>query len=812
MLKDVVKRALVALLMLFLLVFSSQSVSALTRIRDNTDISAINLYQLTLTRENMEVVSKDSSVIEQVIPANGSYPKDSTLFSLRVDKSQNTQTFTKPIVLKFANAGVVYGKTVDVYVTVNSVTTHLVNRNADYQNSSKTNLAFLTVDENWGTKSIQIMDYIDVTHPNINDNVHQAYWFDADVTAEFRYQDGSEMDLKMVMTPSDIDVINPANTSLRESFSLYDMDSTVGKIVMNNNNNLNEATVGNKTTWTPTNPSGTSGSWAEHNVTGMAVRSNSGSMTFSYGTTAVCGGLFGFYTEIPSKTPVKEVDTTETPSAVGKQITYTTHYTMPVPGKDVIGNLDSMKMSDTFDERLDFQSLTVQLDGNTLSEGTDYTKSVDGQTVTVTIAKQHLTAGNGGKEYTIVYNTVTNSKILQDGADITNRVLQEVDNVPSYSNTVTTKVLFKKTHEYKSGVSGKDLPQAVLDLLPPDVENIANGTRVTPDPPKDNKTKVSTADGNWVFQGYDKDFEVIDSKDAHFIGTWVLEEFPTPSKTVSNSAGDSIDGKQAKPGDILTYTISYTNTTDEDRQVTITDTIPDLTEYVDGSADQSGVYANGKVTWTQTVVKDATWTVSFRVKVKDTANGEVITNTAQVSDGLRDIDTNPTKNPTPTKPVKDVLDDTNTSIDGKQVKAGQVLTYSVTYKNTTGESQEVTITDTIPAHTSYVDGSADYSGTYANNTVTWTQTVADGASLTVTFKVKVDDDVNDDLVENTAQVLVGGNTVNTNTTKNPTPKQFLLPKTGGAGTLMYLLIGSLVTLSFALLQMVYRRKAVRKGY
>lgn len=531
-----------------------------------------------------------------------------------------------------------------------------------------------------------------------------------------------------------------------------------------------------------------------------------------YDSTASCGILLNFFTEKLPQEPTKSVDKSEVPSAVGQELTYTANFTMPVPGVDVIGNLDSMKMMDTFDDRLDFQSLTVQLGGTTLTQGSDYTLDVDGQTVTVTINKKFLIKGNAGSNYTITYKTVTNSKILQNGEEITNKVVQLVDNVSSYSNTVTTKVLFKKTHEYKSGVSGKDLPQAVLDLLPPDVENIANGTRVTPDPPKNNKTKVSTADGNWVFQGYDKDFEVIDSKDAHFIGTWVLEEFPTPSKTVSNSAGDSIDGKQAKPGDILTYTISYTNTTDEDRQVTITDTIPDLTEYVDGSADQSGVYANGKITWTQTVVKDATWTVSFRVKVKDTANGEVITNTAQVSDGLRNIDTNPTKNPTPTKPVKDVLDDTNTSIDGKQVKAGQVLTYSVTYKNTTGESQEVTITDTIPAHTSYVDGSADYSGTYANNTVTWTQTVADGASLTVTFKVKVDDDVNDDLVENTAQVLVGGNTVNTNTTKNPTPKQFLLPKTGGAGTLMYLLIGSLVTLSFALLLMVYRRKAVRKGY
>ena len=81
-----------------------------------------------------------------------------------------------------------------------------------------------------------------------------------------------------------------------------------------------------------------------------------------------------------------------------------------------------------------------------------------------------------------------------------------------------------------------------------------------------------------------------------------------------------------------------------------------------------------------------------------------------------------------------------------------MLTYSVTYTNTTNTARDVTITDVIPEHTTYVDGSADNGGTYdpATRTVTWTQNVASGDTLTVTFQVKVNKGEKDVTVVNTA--------------------------------------------------------------
>jgi pilin isopeptide linkage protein/uncharacterized repeat protein (TIGR01451 family)/uncharacterized repeat protein (TIGR02543 family) len=124
------------------------------------------------------------------------------------------------------------------------------------------------------------------------------------------------------------------------------------------------------------------------------------------------------------------------------------------------------------------------------------------------------------------------------------------------------------------------------------------------------------------------------------------------------------------------------------------------------------------------------------------------------------------------KPTKDVFQssDTSTSIDGDTVKAGDELLYKITYKNTTASAQTVTITDSIPDNSTYVDDSADHNGTYSNGKLTWSDTtVADGESMTVSFKVKVKAS-DGTVLKNKAVVNDGTNTYTTNVTKNPTPE------------------------------------------
>ncbi|WP_150263562.1 GbpC/Spa domain-containing protein [Parvimonas micra] len=252
---------------------------------------------------------------------------------------------------------------------------------------------------------------------------------------------------------------------------------------------------------------------------------------------------------------------------------------------------------------------------------------------------------------------------------------------------------------------------------------------------------------------------------------------PTPTKPVKDvfSPSDdkvSIDGNEVKAGQELLYKVTYKNTTGKDQKVEIKDRIPEYTTYVEGSADNGGVYKDGEITWTKEKVADGeTFEVTFKVKVNDNVNGEKILNKANVVEGSNNYDTNETTNPTPTKPVKDVFDsqDNKVSIDGNEVKAGQELLYKVTYKNTTGKDQKVVIKDKIPEHTTYVEGSADNGGVYKDGEITWTKDkVADGETFEVTFKVKVNDNVNGEKILNKANVVEGSNNYDTNETTNPT--------------------------------------------
>ena len=646
--KSFLKRISVFLTMIMAcLVMFVNTAQAFDRQKDDSDLTQINIYQFTMTRDNMTVLSQGDGVKRVEIPASDTGNLPSTAFVMQPTKDGSNHQYNQPLSLKFSNAGTVDGKSVDVYVTVNSLDLTLKNTNADYNNPNKTDVPFLTVDENWGTKSFSLMDYIDVSHPSYTADMYRSYAINANVTMELRYSDGTPCNLKLVMQPSDIDVLNGGTN---ETFSLVNAESTVDSIVMSNRNVLTETTNGNKITWNPTRA--TSGDDQEKNLAGFAVKSKSNSLTFESTSAGTSGSLFGAYTEAISPAPVKAVDPEQAPAKAGEEITYTGTFTLPRQGIDTIGKIKSMSMVDTFDERLDYQSLSVAFDGQTLTEGTDYTVSVDGQKVTVDINAHLLTKENGGKKFVITYKTLTNSKIETDSSNIDNELTQVVDGNIAHSNKVTTELLYEKTHEYVSGTPNKELPQEVLDLLPGKQTRIPNGTTVTPDQPLGGVTRVETSDGTWVFIGYDHDSEIIDHKNAHFIGVWVI--LPQPKKDVLDSEGNSIDGNKVTAGQVLTYSVTYTNTTNTARDVTVTDVIPEHTTYVDNSADNGGVYdkTTRTVTWTKNVAPGETLTVTFQVKVNKGSKDITVVNTAHVSDGLIDTDTNTTKNPVVPKPRK----------------------------------------------------------------------------------------------------------------------------------------------------------------
>jgi len=235
----------------------------------------------------------------------------------------------------------------------------------------------------------------------------------------------------------------------------------------------------------------------------------------------------------------------------------------------------------------------------------------------------------------------------------------------------------------------------------------------------------------------------------------------------------SIDGKVVEKGDELLYKITYQNLDGAAATVTITDTIPEYTTYVAGSADNGGTYAEGKLTWVLQLTGGESKTVSFRVKVVDT--NVTVVNQASAAEGGNQYQTNKVTNPVKEDTFKKdvVLSGAPTvSIDGKAVEKGDELLYKITYTNSDDFDATVIITDTIPANTAYVEGSADHGGTFAGGKLVWNLELTGGETKTVTFKVKVTG-AGEQPLSNEATAVEGGNQYQTNKVTNPVEEDTL---------------------------------------
>ena len=237
-------------------------------------------------------------------------------------------------------------------------------------------------------------------------------------------------------------------------------------------------------------------------------------------------------------------------------------------------------------------------------------------------------------------------------------------------------------------------------------------------------------------------------------------ETPTdPAK--SFTAAKSADKQSVKAGEELTYTITVTNTGDVDYDgITVSDNIPANTTYKAGSASEGATVTGNTLTWAIDVPFGESREVSFTVVVaEDLTDIASIRNVAKVTGEDPGTPEEPeTETPTNSgkqfESVKTVSDATG---DGN-AQAGEELTYRIGVKNTGAEDYKgITIEDEIPAHTTYVAGSATHGGELANGILSWTIDVPFGKEVVVTFKVKVVEELDGvDAIRNVATVA-GGN-------------------------------------------------------
>ena len=244
-----------------------------------------------------------------------------------------------------------------------------------------------------------------------------------------------------------------------------------------------------------------------------------------------------------------------------------------------------------------------------------------------------------------------------------------------------------------------------------------------------------------------------------------------------------IDGQLLSVGDSYAYTINWANTEADaagnlvSANVTVTDELPTgvVFEAFEGEYADKGAASGQSLTWNLGKQPAGSHgSVRARVKitedaVKDAQSAvDTINNTATVWVGNKSY-TGTTTNYVPKKSESDAQDST-----GSGAALGDELTYTIGYKNTEGAPATVTITDTVPVGTKFVEFAGDRkdAGSKDNDgNLTWTLAdVPAGKEGTVQFKVRVTEDAfksggaSGD-ISNQASVAVGNNpAVKTNTT------------------------------------------------
>ncbi len=253
-------------------------------------------------------------------------------------------------------------------------------------------------------------------------------------------------------------------------------------------------------------------------------------------------------------------------------------------------------------------------------------------------------------------------------------------------------------------------------------------------------------------------------------------------KTIGTVAEPSvdIDGQLLSVGDSYVYTINWVNNEADDSgtaNVTVTDELPAgvVFEAFEGENADKGAADGQSLTWNLGQQPAGSYgSVRVRVKITEDAVKDAqsavgtIDNTATVTVGKKSY-TGTTTNYVPKKSESDAQDST-----GSGVALGDELTYTISYKNTEGAPATVTISDTVPAGTEFVEFAGDHKDAGSKDkdgNLTWKLTdVPAGEEGTVQFKVRVTEDAfksggaSGD-ISNQASVTVGNNpAVKTNTT------------------------------------------------
>ena len=168
-------------------------------------------------------------------------------------------------------------------------------------------------------------------------------------------------------------------------------------------------------------------------------------------------------------------------------------------------------------------------------------------------------------------------------------------------------------YKFESETAGKELPQAVKDLLPTDADEYVNGDTVNAKQPAQTEVEDAAQDGKWVFKGYAANQQTVNGSNVEFVGKWAFEPKQVTKYTVDYAFASSTAGKQL-PGEVLalipTDSKEYTN----GEEVIAKDPAKTEVEVVDGKWTFDGYQQNKFTVNNANVTFQGTWTFTAKPK------------------------------------------------------------------------------------------------------------------------------------------------------------------------------------------------------
>lgn len=222
------------------------------------------------------------------------------------------------------------------------------------------------------------------------------------------------------------------------------------------------------------------------------------------------------------------------------------------------------------------------------------------------------------------------------------------------------------------------------------------------------------------------------------------------------------------PGETFTYTIELVNSGNQDLGVWVADSVPDALTYVPGSASNGAVFNAGTstLTWDVQVPAGDTLPLTFQVTASTVTTPTEVVNVAAISSVyqrfVRTVKIMIV--PEGTEPPPAGADFTNSRkiASAGTLQVGEIVTYTIELVNSGALAGSATVTDPIPSHMTYVDGSATGGGVYDPDTerLTWSDVaVGVNGTVAVSFQAQAMSVPMPTTVVNRATIVAGDQTL-----------------------------------------------------